>query len=65
MSLKIKISLTDADELTKFIKSSIVRPMEKKITGNIKIHLLEGEIRGVELNYMSRNLAEIRLIVED
>jgi len=65
MTDKMRITTNDADELAQFIKDAIIVPMESKITGNVTIHFLEGEIRGVEILQHTRVLSRIAFFKED
>lgn len=60
---KMKITIADQDAISEFIKTVIIGPMNKKITGNVTIHYLNGEIRGCEVNCMTRKLDDIKLIL--
>jgi len=61
---KMRIGIKDSDQLSQFIKDVIVMPMEHKITGNVTIHFLEGEIRAVEINQHTRVLSQITFFKE-
>ena len=60
---KMKIIIADQDAISEFIKEIIIGPMKRKITGNVTIHYLNGEIRGCEVNCMPRKLNDIKLIL--
>ena len=65
MADTMKVGLKDEKAIADFIKQMLITPMEKGMTGQIKIHFLNGVIRGCEINYMSRNMSEIKNIMED
>ncbi len=60
---KMKISITDQEEISEFIKTVVIGPMNRKITGNVTIHYLNGEIRGCEVNCMTRKINDIKTIL--
>ena len=61
---KMRIGTKDAAQLSQFIKDVIVMPMEHKITGNVTIHFLDGEIRGVEIKQHTKVLSKITFFKE-
>jgi hypothetical protein len=60
---KMKITIADQEAISEFIKTVIIGPMNKGITGNVTIHYLNGEIRGCEVNCMTRKLNDIKTIL--
>ncbi len=49
---KIQVNIEDAESFRQFLDLVFRFPMERKMTGSIKIHLFEGEIRAVEMTPM-------------
>ena len=57
---RMKINIDDKEQLSDFIKTSVLSPMKNKLTGQVTIHYLDGEIRGCETNQMSKTLDDIK-----
>lgn len=49
---KLQVNIKDTKQFQEFIDLVFRYPMERNMTGNIKIHLFEGEIRAVEMTPM-------------
>lgn len=47
---RIVISLRDEEKLKKLIDNGVKEPMRRKMTGIVIIHMLDGVIRGYEMN---------------
>ena len=65
MTDKMRITTSDSEGLSRFIKDNIIVPMEKRLTGSITIHVLEGEIRAVEILQHTRCLSKTIYFKED
>jgi len=56
----MKISLEDKEQTSELIKTVILIPMERNMTGSITLHFLNGDVKGCEINQMSREIDEIK-----